>query len=63
MDELQKGLEFAVHRKNSNINQLKPPELPGTKPQTKENTWRNPWLWLHMYQRMALLDISGRRGP
>jgi hypothetical protein len=24
------------------------PELPGTKPPTKEYTWRNPWLQLHM---------------
>lgn len=27
---------------------------------TKEYTWR---LWPHMWQRMALLYISGRRGP
>jgi hypothetical protein len=26
-------------------------------------TWRDPWLQLHVWQRMALLDISGRRGP
>jgi hypothetical protein len=38
-----------------------PMELPGTGPPTKEYTWRNPWLQLHMWQRMALLDISGRR--
>jgi hypothetical protein len=25
-----------------------PPELPGTKPPTKEYTWRDPWLQLHM---------------
>jgi hypothetical protein len=24
------------------------PELPVTKPPTKEYTWRNPWLQLHM---------------
>ena len=25
-----------------------PPELPGTKPPTKEYTWRDPWLHLYM---------------
>lgn len=39
------------HRKNNNINQPDPPEIPGTKPSTKEYTW----LQLHMLQRMALL--------
>jgi hypothetical protein len=24
------------------------PNLPGTKPPTKEYTWRHPWLQLHM---------------
>jgi hypothetical protein len=28
-----------------------------------EYTWRDPWLRLHMWQSMALLDISGRGGP
>ena len=35
-------------RKNNNINQPDPPELPGTKPPTKDYTWRDPWLLLHM---------------
>jgi hypothetical protein len=39
------------------------PELPGAGPPTKEYTWRDPWLQMHMWQRMTLLDISGRRGP
>jgi hypothetical protein len=39
-----------------------PLELPGTKPPTKKYTWRDPWFWAHMWQRMALLDIN-RRGP
>ena len=39
------------------------PELPGTKPSTKEYTWSYPWLQMHRQQRMALLDIKGRRGP
>ena len=46
MEELEKGLKelkgFATHRKNNNINQPEPPhpppELPGTKPPTKEYT-------------------------
>jgi hypothetical protein len=44
-------------RKNNNTKQ---PELPGTKPPTKEYTWRDPWLQL---KKMALSDISGSRGP
>jgi hypothetical protein len=40
---------FATNRKNNNNNQLDtPPELPGIKPPTKDYTWRNPWLQLHM---------------
>jgi hypothetical protein len=50
-------------RKNNNVNQADIPELPGTKPPTKEYTWRDQWLQMHMQQRMALLDINGRRGP
>jgi hypothetical protein len=45
MEELEKRLkelkEFAIQRKN-NINQPDSPELPGTKPPTKEYTWRHP---------------------
>jgi hypothetical protein len=38
------------HRKNNNINQPDPPPpvLPGTKPPTREYTWRDPWLQIHM---------------
>jgi hypothetical protein len=35
----------------------------GTKPTTKENTWVGPCHQLHMYQRIALPDINGSRGP
>jgi hypothetical protein len=38
---------FVNHRKN-NIKQPDPPDLPGTKPPTKEYTWKDPWLQLHM---------------
>ena len=52
MEELEKGLKelkgFATHRKNNNINQPDPIEIPGTKPTTKEYTWRVPWLQPHM---------------
>jgi hypothetical protein len=51
MEELEKGLEklkgFATHGKN-NINQPDLPELPGIKPPTKEDTWRDLWLQPHM---------------
>jgi hypothetical protein len=39
-----------IYRKNNNINQPDPSELPGTKPPTKEYTWH-------------LAGINGRRGP
>jgi hypothetical protein len=49
MEELDKEpkelMGFATHRKNNNNNQ---PELPGSKPSTKEYTWRNPWLQPYM---------------
>jgi hypothetical protein len=52
MEELEKGLKelkgFATHRRNNNINQTDPPELPGTEPPTKEYTWRDSRLQLHM---------------
>jgi hypothetical protein len=45
MKDLEKGLKelkvCATHRKNSNINQPEPSRLPGTKPPTKEYTWRD----------------------
>ena len=41
-----KGLQ--PHRKNNNINQPDPLELPGTKPLTKEYTRSIPWIQLHM---------------
>jgi hypothetical protein len=49
------------HRRNDNINQPDPPELPGTKPPTKEYTWKDPWL--QPQQRIALSGINGRRVP
>jgi hypothetical protein len=62
MQVLEKGLKemkrFATHRKNNNINQPEPPELPGIKPPTKDYTLRDPWL-----QLMALSNINGRRNP
>ena len=55
-----RGLKwFPTHRKNYSIKQLNHPELPGIKSPTKMYTW----LQLHMYQRMALSHINGRRGP
>jgi hypothetical protein len=35
------------------MNQPVFPEIPGTKPPTKEYSWRDPWLQLHIQQRMA----------
>jgi hypothetical protein len=36
------------HGRSNNMKQPAPPELPGTEPQTKEYTWRDPWLQLHI---------------
>jgi hypothetical protein len=66
MEELEKGpkelREFAAPWREQQCQQARPPELPGTGP-TKEYTWSYPWRWPYMWQKMALLDISGRRGP
>jgi hypothetical protein len=52
MEELEKSPEmlkgFEAHRRNNNMNQPVPPELPGTKPPTKEYICRDPWLQPHM---------------
>jgi hypothetical protein len=57
MEELEKVLKelkvFATHRKNYiSTNQPPPPprspELSGTKPPTKEYTWKVLWLQPHM---------------
>jgi hypothetical protein len=40
-----------------------PLELSGIGPPTKEYTWSHPWRWPHIWQSMALLDISGKSGP
>jgi hypothetical protein len=55
VEELREGLKELKssnkNRKNNNINQPHThthPELPGTKPPTKGNIRRNPWLQLHM---------------
>jgi hypothetical protein len=51
MEELEKGpkeLKFAAHRRNNNMKQAVPLELPGTKPPNKESTWWDLWLQLHM---------------
>jgi hypothetical protein len=53
MEKLGEGLTklkgFGPHMKNNNINQSEPtPRAPRTKPPTKEYTWRDPWLQMHM---------------
>jgi hypothetical protein len=53
MEELGEGLKRAErvlqpHRKNSNINQLEPPKLPGIKSPTKgytEDTHGSSWIY------------------
>jgi hypothetical protein len=47
----QKELKAQPYKKNNNINQPEPPEVPGTKPPTKECTWQDPWLQPHICSR------------
>jgi hypothetical protein len=65
IEEVEKGLKelraFAApwtEQQCQLVRTLTHTELPGTGPPTKKYTWRDPWLW----QRITLLDISGRRG-
>jgi hypothetical protein len=51
MEELEKGLKKLKGFAKLSTNQIPPPlplELPGTKPPTKEYTWRDPWLQPHL---------------
>jgi hypothetical protein len=52
VEELEKGrIElkgFSTNRKSNNINQPDSPELPGSKPPTKEYPWKDPSLQPHM---------------
>jgi hypothetical protein len=48
---------------SNSVNRPDAQGLLGIGPPTKEYTWSNSWHWPHMWQRMALLDICGRRGP
>ena len=47
IEELEKGHKkltgLQPHRRNNNMKQPVLPELPGTKPPSKECTWRDPW--------------------
>jgi len=65
MEEVEKRLRswrgLQTHRKNNNINQPDPLELPGTKPLTNEFTWSDPWLQPYMQHRMALSRINGKK--
>jgi hypothetical protein len=45
--ERAEGVCNSEGRTMISTNQI-PPELPGTKLPTKEYTWSNPWLLLHM---------------
>ena len=66
VEELEEGLKelrgFAATWGEQQCQPAWCPELPGTGPQTKEYTWSDPWLQPPMWQKMALLDISGKSG-
>jgi hypothetical protein len=63
MEELEKGLKelwgLQTHGRSSSVNR---PDPLGLDHQPKNIHGVN-MPWLHMWQRMVLLDISGRRGP
>jgi hypothetical protein len=42
------GVCNSIGRTTISTNQTAPPELPRTKPLTKEYTWRDPWFQQHM---------------
>jgi hypothetical protein len=58
MEELEKGLEelrgFAAPWESNSANCSKPLGLLRTGPPTKDYTWRDLWLRLHIWQSMAL---------
>jgi hypothetical protein len=66
MEELEEGLKelraVAVMERATVSTGQHPLDLLGTGPPTKEYTWRDTWYWPNMWQRLAMLDISGRRG-
>jgi hypothetical protein len=43
--------------------QVRPPRAPREWTTNQSIYVRDPWSWLHMWQRMALLDICGKRVP
>jgi hypothetical protein len=68
MEKLEKGLKeltgFVTPVGKTTVSTGQTPlELLGIGSQTKQYTWRDSWLWPHMWQGMALLDISGRSCP
>ena len=67
MEELEKGVKELrcshTYVGSNGVNWPDSLKLLGTGPLTKEYTWRDPWLQQHMWQRMALLDLSGRSHP
>jgi hypothetical protein len=65
MEQLEKKLKelrwFAAPWREQQYQQARLPELLETGPPTKEYTWREAWCWSHMWQKIALLDISKMR--
>jgi hypothetical protein len=66
MEELEKRLKelrgFAALRMEQQCQPAKTPKAPGVWTTNQRIHMEGPWLRPHMWQRMALLDISGRRG-
>jgi hypothetical protein len=64
LDKRMKELKgFATHRKNNNIKQPNTPKLPGTKPPTKEYTWRDLGLQLYYVDEDVLVRHQWEERP
>jgi hypothetical protein len=67
MEKLEKGLKelrgFAISWREQQCQLARPPDLLEIGPPIKEDSWRDPWLQPHMWQSLALMDISGRSSP
>jgi hypothetical protein len=57
--EIENGTEGSEGVCSPMVGATVSPELLGTGPPTKEYTWRDPWLWPHMWQRMTFLASVG----
>ena len=64
MQELEKELRgFAAPWREQQCQQARPPGVPGDWTTNQRIQMERPMVLSHRWQKLALLDISGRRGP